>query len=107
MESLLCRLPLGSRYSSMSMRRAMKVQVRLYAFLAERAAEAFPEKGLRAGMPVELDLPEGGTLATLVGRLALPEKEVKLTVVNGRLRELDYRLQPGDEIGIFPPIAGG
>jgi molybdopterin converting factor small subunit len=85
----------------------MKVQVRLYAFLAKRVGDAFLEKGLRAGMPVELDLPEGGTLSTLIGQLALPENDVKLTVVNGRLRELDYRLQPGDEVGIFPPIAGG
>jgi molybdopterin converting factor small subunit len=85
----------------------MKVQVRLYAFLAERVAEAFLENGIRAGTPVELELPEGGTLSTLIGQLALPENEVKLTVVNGRLRELDYRLQPGDEVGIFPPIAGG
>jgi molybdopterin converting factor small subunit len=85
----------------------MKVHVRLYAFLAERVAEEFLEKGLRAGTPVELDLPEGGTLSTLVSQLALPENEVKLTVVNGRLRDLDYRLQPGDEVGIFPPIAGG
>ena len=86
----------------MPMRGPMKVHVRLYAFLAERVHEAFPP-----GTPVELDLPEGSTLSTLVGQLALPEQEVKLTVVNGRLRELDYRLQPGDEVGIFPPIAGG
>ena len=85
----------------------MLVHVRLYAFLAERVAEAFPEKGLRAGTPVELDLPEGSTLSTLVDQLTLPEGEVKLTVVNGRLQELDYRLQAGDEVGIFPPIAGG
>ena len=91
----------------MPMSGTMKVQVRLYAFLAERVHEAFPEKGLRAGTPVELNLPEGSTVSTLVSQLALPEEVVKLTVVNGRLRELDYHLQPGDEVGIFPPIAGG
>jgi molybdopterin converting factor small subunit len=85
----------------------MKVCVRLYAFLAERVAETFPEKRLRPGTPIELDLPEGSTLSTLVDHLALPEDQVKLTVVNGRLQELDYGLQPDDEVGIFPPIAGG
>ena len=85
----------------------MKVNVRLYAFLAERVAETFPEKGIRPGTPIELDLPEGSTLLTLLDHLDLPEREVKLTVVNGRLRETDYRLQPDDEVGIFPPIAGG
>ena len=85
----------------------MKVCVRLYAFLAERVAKTFPEMGVRPGSTIDLDLPEGGTLSTLVDQLALPEGEVKLTVVNGRLRELDHCLQPGDEVGIFPPIAGG
>jgi molybdopterin converting factor small subunit len=85
----------------------MKVRVRLYAFLAERVAETFPEKGLRPGTPIEIDLPEGSALSTLVDHLHLPEDQVKLTVVNGRLRELDCRLQPDDEVGIFPPIAGG
>jgi molybdopterin synthase sulfur carrier subunit len=85
----------------------MKVCVKLYAFLAERVAETFPEKGLRPGSPIELDLPEDSTLSTLVGHLGLPQAEVKLTVVNGRLQEPDYRLQSGDEVGIFPPIAGG
>ena len=85
----------------------MKVCVRLYAFLAERVSETLQEQGIRAGSPIELDLPEGSTLSTLVDHLTLPEEQVKLTVVNGRLRELDYRLQPEDEVGIFPPIAGG
>jgi molybdopterin converting factor small subunit len=85
----------------------MKVCVRLYAFLAERVAETFPEKSIRPGTPIELDLPEDSTLSTLLDHIALPEREVKLTVVNGRLRETDYRLQPDDEVGIFPPIAGG
>jgi molybdopterin synthase sulfur carrier subunit len=85
----------------------MKVSVKLYAFLAERVAETLPEKGLRPGSPIEIDLPDGGTLSTLVEHLGLPQGEVKLTVVNGRLQELNYRLQSGDEVGIFPPIAGG
>jgi molybdopterin converting factor small subunit len=88
----------------------MKVRVRLYAFLAEQVSEAFQEQypqGVHSGSPLELNLPEGSNLATLVDHLALPEGQVKLTVVNGRLRELDYRLQPEDEVGIFPPIAGG
>ena len=84
----------------------MKVRVRLYAFLAERVSETVQE-GLRPGSPLDLDLPEGSTLADLVDHLTLPKEQVKLTVVNGRLRELDYRLQPEDEVGIFPPVAGG
>jgi molybdopterin converting factor small subunit len=80
----------------------MKVRVRLYAFLAEQYAG-----GVRPGSPLDLDLPEGSTVASLVETLALPDEQVKLTVVNGRMQERVYRLQPEDEVGIFPPIAGG
>ena len=80
----------------------MKVRVRLYAFLAELHSDT-----ARAGSPLDLDLPENSTVASLVDCLDLPKDQVKLTVVNGRLRDLDHRLQPDDEVGIFPPIAGG
>ena len=80
----------------------MKVRVRLYAFLAELHSET-----ARAGSPLDVDLPEDSTLALLVDYLTLPKEQIKLTVVNGRVRDLDHRLQPNDEVGIFPPVAGG
>jgi molybdopterin converting factor small subunit len=86
----------------MPTRSDIKVRVRLYAFLAERHSE-----DVRPGAPLDLDLPEGTTVASLVTHLGLPEDEVKLTVVNGRLRDGEHRLQAGDEVGLFPPIAGG
>ena len=79
----------------------MRVTVRLYAFLAERVP------GARSGSRLELELPEGSTLSDLVARLAVPREQARITVVNGRMQELDHRLQPGDEVGIFPPVAGG
>jgi molybdopterin converting factor small subunit len=79
----------------------MKVYVRLYAFLAERVS------GVRSGTRMEIILPEGSTVGTLVDQLALPKDIVKLAYVNGLMQKLDYRLQPEDEVGIFPPIAGG
>lgn len=88
----------------------MKVYVRLYAFLAERASDSlrneYPE-GIRSGSQLALDVPEGSTVEYLVNRLSLPEQQAKLLFVNGRMEESDYRLHPGDEVGIFPPIAGG
>jgi len=32
---------------------------------------------------------------------------VKLFFVNGRARPMDWFLEPGDDVGIFPLIAGG
>jgi len=52
-------------------------------------------------------LPEGATIADLIHHLNLPAEEVKLAFVNGRARPEDWRLEPGDEVGIFPPVGGG
>ena len=88
----------------------MKVQVKLFATLAQSVSGPFlahHPKGIRPGTPLEVELPEGSTLADLVAHMSLPREELKLTFVNGRARELDYRLVPGDEVGLFPPVGGG
>jgi molybdopterin synthase sulfur carrier subunit len=79
----------------------MRVQVKLFASLTRFAGNA------RSGTPVEVDLPDSATLADLCQLLRLPADEVKITFVNGRTQAEDWRLQPGDEVGIFPPIGGG
>jgi molybdopterin synthase sulfur carrier subunit len=87
----------------------MKIYVRLYATLVQRvpAAVLARHPGMRGGHRFEWELPEGSTLTQLIEALALPREEIKVAFVNGRARELDYRLQPGDEVGVFPPIGGG
>lgn len=79
----------------------MYVRVKLFATLRRYAGE------IPAGKPLELELSEGTTLQELVDRLGLPPEETKVTFVNGRSQDLDFVLQPGDEVGIFPPIGGG
>jgi len=88
----------------------MKVYVKLYATLAERVPRrvlAESAEGMRAGSRLEVKLPEGSTLTDLVTHLDLPSEQVKVLFVNAKAQELDYRLEPGDEVGIFPPIGGG
>ncbi len=79
----------------------MHVNVRLFATLRRYVPDG------NGGSALEIDLPEGATVADLTRQLGLPSEEVKLTFVNGRSRAEDWRLQPEDEIGIFPPIGGG
>ena len=88
----------------------MKIQVKLFATLVEGVSGPILAKhpeGVRAGAPLEVELPEGSKLTDLVAYMGLPREELKLTFVNGRAQELDYRLDPGDEVGIFPPVGGG
>jgi molybdopterin synthase sulfur carrier subunit len=88
----------------------MKVYVRLYATLVESVSRQFLTQypqGIRAGSRLEVELPKGSTLADLMTHLALPIEQVKVSFVNARQQNLDYHLEPGDEVGIFPPIGGG
>ncbi len=79
----------------------MRVRARLFATLRQYAPSAM------AGVPFEVDLPEKATIADLIHQLNLPEEEVKVAFVNGRARPEEWRLEPGDEVGIFPPVGGG
>jgi molybdopterin converting factor small subunit len=79
----------------------MQVRVKLYANLSRYFSNVAP------GIPFEIELPESATVADLVNWLKLPREEVKLFFVKGRARPIDWPLEPGDEVGIFPLIGGG
>jgi molybdopterin synthase sulfur carrier subunit len=79
----------------------MQVRVKLYATLSRYFSNAAP------GIPFEMELPEGATVADLVNSLKLPREEVKVFFVKGRARPIDWPLAPDDEVGIFPLIGGG
>jgi len=77
------------------------IHVKLFATLRHLR----PELGIGESFPVEL--PPGATLGDLILQLELPEREVKIVFVNGIVRDQEYVLADGDELGIFPPIGGG
>ncbi|MGE5123286.1 MAG: MoaD/ThiS family protein [Acidobacteriaceae bacterium] len=79
----------------------MQVTVKLFASLSRFSPGGLP------GTPFSIDLPEPATLQQLVDALGLPGEEVKVPFVNGLIRDLDWVLTSGDEVGIFPPIGGG
>ena len=83
----------------------MIVTVKLYAGLSRRLAAGGPAVG--SGSPLEIDLPQGATVADLIAALGLPDDEIKVTFVNGRASPRDRALAPGDAVGVFPPIGGG
>ena len=88
----------------------MEVQVKLYATLVQVVPEAVVARypaGVRAGVPLQVRLPEKSRLVDLLDHLGLPREKVRVVFVNGRAQKLDYCLVSGDEIGIFPPVGGG
>lgn len=79
----------------------MRVYVKLFAVLRQQ----YPHLGIGEAMPVELA--EGATAGRLLELLNLPTNLVKVVFVNGIIRDRDYVLQDGDEVGLFPPVGGG
>jgi len=53
------------------------------------------------------DIPEGATVAQALEMLNLPEKEVKILLINGRHADRESVLNEGDVFHVFPLMAGG
>lgn len=79
----------------------MHVTVKLFATLNRYGG------GVRAGVPLKIELSEGSTLLDLIDHLKIPPEETRVLFVNGIIQEADYKLKNGDEVGLFPPIGGG
>ena len=79
--------------------------ITVYAKLFAILRRHYPHLGIGEPMPVEL--PEGATVGDLVEHLRLPVDQVKVVFVNNVIREAEYPLADGDELGIFPPVGGG
>jgi len=74
----------------------MKVKVKLFA-------------SLRSFGPDEqvLELPSGTTIDEVIRSFKFPGTIRLLRIVNGEHRPADHVLQDGDDLALFPPIAGG
>jgi hypothetical protein len=78
-----------------------EIQVKLFATLAHYRPDT------QHGRPFALPIVEGQALREAVAPLGLPDEAVRHVFVNGCRAGLDYIPRPGDEVAIFPPIAGG
>ncbi|MFO8192722.1 MAG: MoaD/ThiS family protein [Bacillota bacterium] len=79
----------------------MKVTVRLYATLAGYNPEG------TGNQPFTVDLPEGSAVNDLVNHLGVEVGAVKHVFIGHKRRSFDYRLSDGEEVALFPAIAGG
>ena len=79
----------------------MRITVKLHGTL---------RKYLPAGSSVNaaaLDVPDGATVAAVIERLAIPAGYTKMIVAGSEHLELASVLHDGQEIDLFPPLAGG
>jgi molybdopterin converting factor small subunit len=54
-----------------------------------------------------MDLPASATVQTVLDLLGISAQETRVAFINGLIRDVDWVLAPGDQLGIFPPVGGG
>lgn len=74
----------------------MKIKIKLFATLRKFGPEE-----------QEIELPKGATIESAINMLSLPQEIPLLKIVNGEHRPPTHPLKDGDELALFPPIAGG
>ena len=80
----------------------MRVEVRLYATFAQYAPTQ------RAGDPFDVELDAGGSVSQLIIAIGVPEAEVHLAIVDGRIiHDRSQVLNESDRVALFPPVGGG
>ena len=79
----------------------MPIQVFPAAVLGERVKDYDAVKGYR------LNVPEGTTVGGLVNLFGIPEDQVKVVVVDGKVAKLNTILKGNERVALFPAVAGG
>lgn len=80
----------------------MEVSVKLYASLRRYR----PNVALGKAFPCKVS--EGTTIRELmVNALGMPPEEVAIALVNGMMTDPDQPVKAGDQVALFPPVAGG
>lgn len=79
----------------------MKLTVKLSTTLRDFVPDYVPETGL------QVEMPEGSTVAQLAQHLGLPPQDIKIVMVNGRQQKVSDLMRDGDRIAYFPAVGGG
>ena len=79
----------------------MKLTVKLSTTLRDHVPDYVPETGL------QVEMPQGSTVAQLAQHLGLPLQDIKIVMINGRQRKAGDLLRDGDRVAFFPAVGGG
>ena len=59
------------------------------------------------GPSFALDLEDGATVAGAMSQLGIPDRQAQMVTVDGEQADVDTVLAQGQELSLFPPLAGG
>ncbi|MGH7820897.1 MAG: MoaD/ThiS family protein [Candidatus Binatia bacterium] len=79
----------------------MTVRVKLHAILRK-----FVPPGAEDHTAV-LELPEGATVSDAIARLGIPAKHAGMLISGDEYLKPESKLRDGQELNVFPPLAGG
>lgn len=79
----------------------MRVQVRLFATLRKYLPAG------HTGDVLTIELPESATAADAVAQLGIPPDHARMIVIGRTQIPFETPLADGQEINVFPPLAGG
>ena len=79
----------------------MRIRVKLHGTLRKYLPTGTSEN------VVQLDVTDGATVADVVSRLAIPSNHAKMMVSGNDQLEPTSVLRDGQELNLFPPLAGG
>jgi molybdopterin converting factor small subunit len=79
----------------------MRVTIRLNASLRRYIPEG------SEGSPFSFEVDDGATVAQVMKRLGVPDRQAQMVTVEGEQADADTVLEEGQELSLFPPLAGG
>ena len=79
----------------------MAVQIFLSSSLRKYVPDYNPATG------VELVIRKGMTVADISRQLYIPTELIKIVMVDGIGKSLEYTLEGNERVGLFPPVGGG
>jgi sulfur-carrier protein len=79
----------------------MRVSVKLFATLTHYGPN------VRAAEPFEVDLPDNAKVIDVINSLHIPPVEAHVVFINNIIVQHETHITVGDNIGIFPQVAGG
>ena len=80
---------------------SMKVKVKLHGTLRELFPEYRPTDG------IEMEIPPETTVKDLLTLLVIPEEKGAVVIANGRVLDMDHKMEKGLSLDVFQRIQGG